>query len=64
MSDWTDTVTDINKRCRREKFKGESQYPEQRVLALAMCGWDYSANELDQEIRRYVHQISLTARQI
>ncbi|KAG0640454.1 hypothetical protein HOY80DRAFT_1069223 [Tuber brumale] len=51
-SDWTDTVTDINKRYKREKFKGESQYPEQRVLALAICGWDFSANELDQEIRR------------
>jgi len=59
MSDWTDTVTDINKRCKREKFKGESQYPEQRVLALAICGWDFPANELDQEIRRYVHRISL-----
>ncbi|PWW73390.1 hypothetical protein C7212DRAFT_359727 [Tuber magnatum] len=52
MSDWTDTVTDINKRCKREKFNGESQYPEQRVLALAVCGWDFSANELDKEIRR------------
>ncbi|CAZ82030.1 unnamed protein product [Tuber melanosporum] len=51
-SDWADTVTEINKRCKREKFKGESQYPEQRILALAICGWDFSANELDQEIRR------------
>ncbi|RPA99780.1 hypothetical protein L873DRAFT_1767099 [Choiromyces venosus 120613-1] len=52
MNDWTDTVADINKRCKREKFKGESQYPEQRVLALAICGWDFSASELDQEIQR------------
>lgn len=52
LSDWTTTISEINKKASREKFKGNTRFPEQRRLALAICGWDFSANELENELQK------------
>lgn len=48
--DWTTAIAEINKRARREDFKGRTNYPEQRQLALAICGWDFGTSELENEL--------------
>lgn len=50
--DWTTAIAEINKRARREDFKGRTNYPEQRRLALAICGWDFGTSELENELHK------------
>lgn len=50
--DWTAAIAEINTRAHREDFKGPTNYPEQRRLALAICGWDFGASELESELQK------------
>lgn len=42
--DWTAACAEVNRRAGREGFKGETQWPEQRRLALAISGWDFGGD--------------------
>ncbi|KAK6331117.1 hypothetical protein TWF696_003187 [Orbilia brochopaga] len=47
-------INDFNKRKGRFKFAGETKYPEQRILGLAMCGWDFNTDaELEAELVKF-----------
>ncbi|TGZ85513.1 hypothetical protein EX30DRAFT_357273 [Ascodesmis nigricans] len=54
-SDWKATISNINKRNNRGTtgiFNNETNFPEHRRLALAICGWEYGGQELEDELAR------------
>ncbi|EPS44283.1 hypothetical protein H072_1721 [Dactylellina haptotyla CBS 200.50] len=47
-------INDSNKRKGRFRYAGETRYPEQRILGLAMCGWDFNTDqELEDELVKF-----------
>ncbi|EWC44065.1 hypothetical protein DRE_01417 [Drechslerella stenobrocha 248] len=47
-------INDSNKRKGRFRYAGETKYPEQRILGLAMCGWDFNTDsELEAELVKF-----------
>lgn len=55
FNDWNSTVAAINRKCGRKAFVNcRTDFPEQRRLGLAICGWNYEGEELEQELGRYV----------
>lgn len=53
--DWTKAAANINKDCGRTPFNDcATTFPEQRRLCLAICDWNYDAEELEYELRECV----------
>ncbi|KAF3931037.1 hypothetical protein ABW20_dc0103840 [Dactylellina cionopaga] len=47
-------INDNNKRKGRFKYAGATKYPEQRILGLAMCGWDFNTDsELEEALVKF-----------
>ncbi|KAK6363369.1 hypothetical protein TWF730_000802 [Orbilia blumenaviensis] len=47
-------INDNNGRKGRFKFAGETRYPEQRILGLAMCGWDFNSDsDLEAALEKF-----------
>ncbi|KAF3080699.1 hypothetical protein TWF569_009677 [Orbilia oligospora] len=47
-------INDCNGRKGRFKFAGETKYPEQRILGLAMCGWDFNSDkDLEEALEKF-----------
>ncbi|KAK6534206.1 hypothetical protein TWF281_005539 [Arthrobotrys megalospora] len=47
-------INDSNGRKGRFKFAGETKYPEQRILGLAMCGWDFNSDkDLEDALEKF-----------
>ncbi|KAK6509592.1 hypothetical protein TWF481_004330 [Arthrobotrys musiformis] len=47
-------INDNNGRKGRFKFAGETKYPEQRILGLAMCGWDFNSDkDLEDALEKF-----------
>ncbi|KAF3937088.1 hypothetical protein ABW19_dt0208370 [Dactylella cylindrospora] len=47
-------INEYNKRKGRFMFTGETRFPEQRILGLAMCGWDFNTDsELEAELVKF-----------
>ncbi|KAF3212500.1 hypothetical protein TWF679_005693 [Orbilia oligospora] len=47
-------INDCNGRKGRFKFAGDTKYPEQRILGLAMCGWDFNSDkDLEEALEKF-----------
>ncbi|KAI5804438.1 hypothetical protein EDC01DRAFT_701985 [Geopyxis carbonaria] len=52
-AEWTEACAVINRREKRRPFRSrETAFPEQRRLCLAICGWNYDAEDLESELQR------------
>lgn len=51
--EWTFAAAEINRKARRSVFMTRTtDYPEQRRLCLAVCGWNYEGIDLENELIR------------
>jgi hypothetical protein len=51
LEDWAAACAEINKKLSRRRFDScETAYPEQRRLCLAICGYNFDPEELEEKI--------------